>query len=713
MASKSSESDSSLILPGQRPAPRKPPRQEGPATPRAGTAPSQGKQAPTPRKAAAAEPPKPSAPAPTDAPPTDAPPAEALPADTGRFAALLGSLWRRRRFWQGSSAFVGSLLVHLIVLLALALWALPPIVQEMLPTLTVAATDSEEEATLEAAIESQTSSESEAAAAAMATASSATTGAPAVAMLSSEPSLDAAVVEQSTVGSVNIGDPLSGIPGADALMGELPTGTLGEARAVVDGYGQALDRLTQEILRKLETGPVLLVWVFDQSESMKDDQAEIRGRLDKVYLELGLQGATNEDALLTSVVSFGENYARHTEKPVSDLEQVKLAIDEVPSDPSGKEMTCQAIGLAISQHKSIANRTRRRMMLVLVSDESGDRDNNAKFLEPTIQEALSARCPIYILGREAVFGYPFAHIGWRHPQTGHLHRLPIDRGPETGFVEQLQTDGFHRRYDAFSSGFGPYPQARMASATNGIFFMLPGEEVKVIDQEKRRFALEKMENYQPDLRPLHEVAYDRDQSELRTMLYKIVYDLNPYDPEIAKVIELREELSGNPATFAKQVQQELAQTRVYLTYLVQAEKAWESVQHLRESEYSRRWQANCDLLYAQLIAYRVRILEYGATLENFLEDPDRVPLMKPGGYRLHHWDVRTRKETITGDSTVGEIERSKKMFDKVIAEHPGTPWAARAEWELRRGFGAELHPHYHKPGKPGPRPKVTIPVPKL
>ena len=58
------------------------------------------------------------------------------------------------------------------------------------------------------------------------------------------------------------------------------------------------------------------------------------------------------------------------------------------------------------------------------------------------------KCKIYTLGRESVFGYPYAHMRYVHPQTKRPHWLRIDRGPETGFVEQLQTNGFRRRYDA-------------------------------------------------------------------------------------------------------------------------------------------------------------------------------------------------------------------------------------------------------------------------
>ncbi len=79
------------------------------------------------------------------------------------------------------------------------------------------------------------------------------------------------------------------LPGADLLNQELGEAEVtGEVGDVVEGYGAALDRLTQELIRLLRNDKLLVVWMFDESESMKDDQQEIRGRLKRVYEELKL-----------------------------------------------------------------------------------------------------------------------------------------------------------------------------------------------------------------------------------------------------------------------------------------------------------------------------------------------------------------------------------------------------------------------------------------
>ena len=285
------------------------------------------------------------------------------------------------------------------------------------------------------------------------------------------PTLDQSLLAKADTSAIQIAAPTIGIPDSVALIAAVPDGEVkGEARDIVDSYQQALDRLAQELIWMLDEGPVLVVWCFDQSESMKDDQQEIRDRIETVYEQLGLVGAPTTTRLLTAVTSYGENFIDHTQhKPTSDRQQIREAIDAIPVDKTGKEMMCAAVGRAITVYRDMARRG-RQMAVVLVSDESGDRQNNDVFLEQAIAVAKAAKSKIYVLGRESVFGYPFAFFRWTHPQTNRIHWLPMDRGPETGFPEQLQTNGFRRRHDAFSSGFGPYEQARMATGNQRHLF---------------------------------------------------------------------------------------------------------------------------------------------------------------------------------------------------------------------------------------------------
>jgi len=604
-----------------------------------------------------------------------------------------------------------STVFHVTMLITFQMWAMPEIAQSPMPDLVVETQEEiEEEQELLKELETvELDEQIEAATEIEFIAGGDTSLAGSSSPTVSNPQLNDSILEQDAE-QQKMMESLSYMPGRENLLSGLPEGTLGKARAVVNDYNEAIDRITQEIISMLSESKVLVVWCFDQSESMKDDQQKISERIERVYTELGLSDAAMGDALTTAVTSYGRGFMVHTKLPTSDIAMIREAIKSVPIDPSGKEIMCQAVACSIAMHRKYIDKTSRRMALILVTDESGNRSDNLQYLEQTIAEAKDSRCRVYILGRESVFGYPYAHIRWQHPQTEWPHWIQIDRGPETAFIEQIQTDGFRRRHDAFPSGYGPYEQSRLAHQTGGIFFLLPSKETNIIRGEKRRYALKAIRSYQPDLRSRLEILYDRDTSPLRTMIWGIVNDLNPYNKDSAEVIEMRIHFSTKPDEFVRQVKEEHTKAKTYLMYLDAAAKMLEENRQLRDEEPSLRWKANYDLLYAQLLAYKVRIYEYGACLEEFVKEPKVVPKTKSPDLYLTHWTIATRQNTLTGELTASTIKRADDLFAEVVKQHPGTPWASRANWERRRGFGVELRADYCYRYKKVADP---IPVPKL
>ena len=531
----------------------------------------------------------------------------------------------------------------------------------------------------------------------------------------SDPTFDTNVIKDSAEETgVEMADLTVPASLQESLMTNIPLGSYGDPREIVDNLEQAIDRITQEIVFMLEEGDVLVVWLFDQSESMRNDQKEIRERINKVYSELGLADTADGDHLLTAITSYGANYFKHTKKPTSDLELIRRAINEVPIDPSGYEIMCPAITRAINDHESYRARGKRQMALIVVTDESGEPENNLPTLEMAVATAKEMNCRTYFLGREAVFGYPHAYMNWRHPQTGVNHWLQVDRGPETAFVEQLQTNGFRRRRDAFSSGFGPYEQCRIARESGGIFFMLPTIEKELVggEADKRRYELNAMKPYLPDLDSRQKQLGMRKDYPLRSFIWQVIVDLNPLNEETAQIIELDLTFPREPDRFLVRARQEQEKAKIYINYLANTQALLEEAYPFREDELNARWQANYDLIYAQLIAYQARVYEYGAALETFIRNPKQVPQMMPPNRRLIRWDLRNRLKLSAEEVSRPYINRASELFEKVIELHPGTPWAERASEEIKRGFGLEVMPVYRAPPRPTPN-APRIPIPKL
>ena len=622
--------------------------------------------------------------------------------------------WVPRKLLAGTGAFFTSVVFHLVLLILLALIFVPEVVkQEIIPIVSKPVDIEEEEERLDNQILDESLTPSIEQAVSITPSSSEMPGSQGVVVGSVPPpeSIRVPVGVKSDSEVVTVDDPYLDTPPSKVLIQDVPAGMLGDARAVVDDYQDAMDRITRELLTLLEKSRVCVIWSFDRSESMKDDQGEIRDRIERVYAELGLSGRSNGGALTTAVTSYGETFGVHTEEPTARVDLIRKAIASIPIDNSGKEMMCAAVAQSIAVHRRPAKG--RQMVLILVTDETGEKEDNVVNLELAIAEAKAAGCIVYVLGREAVFGYPYAYMRWKHPGTDEIHWLPVDRGPETGFIEQLQTNGFRRRHDAFASGFGPYEQSRLARETGGVFFMLPSLETSIVRGENRRYELEAMRGYRPDLRSRATLAEENLNSLLRTRTNEVIASLNPWNEAVRPHVELRVHFSPDPETFVEQAAQERAKSIRYVDYLVKAENVFasEEMRYARSQEISPRWQANYDLLYAQILAYKVRNFEYAAYLDWFLKNPQVVPLTKSPNLKLVYWDIGTRKETLTGELTASMIEQSKVLFQEVIDKHPGTPWAARAQWELRRGFGVHLTPHYRAPYRNYTGP--AIPIPKL
>jgi hypothetical protein len=82
---------------------------------------------------------------------------------------------------------------------------------------------------------------------------------------------------------------------------------------------------------------------------------------------------------------------------------------------------------------------------------------------------------------------------------------------------------------------------------------------------------------------------------------------------------------------------------------------------------------------------------------------------------LRRWVLRERAQTVADKITKPLIDDSTQLFQLVIAQYPGTPWATRAQFELSRGFGIDLNAEYFNPNPPpgNGRPRVNVPRPKI
>ncbi|QDT35807.1 vWA domain-containing protein [Stratiformator vulcanicus] len=530
--------------------------------------------------------------------------------------------------------------------------------------------------------------------------------------------------------SEKVADPLAAvnineftIP-SDNLLGEDlgEQAVAGETGAVVEGYGAALSRVSRELIRLMRESRVMAVWMFDESESMKDDQQEIRDNFAKIYAELGIAQEKKEDLkrraqgpdelILTAILGYGRTVKELTPQPTADLDKITAAIDAISIDTTGDENLNQAIREVVNKYGPLAVRQKRRLVMIIVSDESGD---DGEFVEEAIQMTNRANSPVYVLGRQAVFGYPFARMSWKDPEYGLNHWINVRRGPETARAESLQWNGFGNRRDSRSSGFGPYEQVRLAKESGGIFFLLPGDEEALAGEarnEERVYDFLDMKEYQPELRSRREY----DQLVLKSPFRKTILDvITRMDSNKDKQLGIKWwNYPGERAAFQSEVRDSFGKAQRGLGLVNQAIAMLEQAKPQRDLETSRRWRAHYDLILAQLLTYRFRLFQFMLSADAALREMPEPKKEKSNRWNLSHTKKMiepTPEQVEVTKVDIGELEQQRAdavdLLKFVIEEHPNTPWSRTAQSELKKGFGIEFRDVYRDPNYD--RPNVKVP----
>jgi hypothetical protein len=108
----------------------------------------------------------------------------------------------------------------------------------------------------------------------------------------------------------------------------------------------------------------------------------------------------------------------------------------------------------------------------------------------------------------------------------------------------------------------------------------------------------------------------------------------------------------------------------------------------RDREPSRRWQATYDYVLALLQGRIAYVYEYNYMLGQIRKDalPPRDPSRHSG------WRLTSQEKLQSGAEAKKMAAASRKLLDKVIKEHPGTPYEVLAKREKLNPLGLEWTP---------------------
>jgi hypothetical protein len=170
---------------------------------------------------------------------------------------------------------------------------------------------------------------------------------------------------------------------------------------------------------------------------------------------------------------------------------------------------------------------------------------------------------------------------------------------------------------------------------------------------------------------------------VRAAVLKAVAALEP-----ARTVDAISFLKRNsPDELAKLVLPRQTKVATILIELDEAREAFEELTpEMMAREKSARWQAHALLMQAELNLQSVQLQEYNRVLGDVrIQSLPDLAKDSPG------WNL-VRQEMVRGTKELRDrAALSRKLIDRVLAEHPKTPWAAQAtEWKGRKlGFAWE------------------------
>ncbi len=482
--------------------------------------------------------------------------------------------------------------------------------------------------------------------------------------------------------------PLSLLPAAPAT--DLSGGgkISGDPVFDVKEIGTALDQLAREILRHLKDHKLTVVWMFDESFSMEDDKRTIQQKFDRVSSELKVNVDNDKkaaNALNHGIVGFGQGMEYALEKPREDIDQIGRAIKRLRIDSTGIENTMHALREVVDHYSGLIRKD-RKLLIVLVTDESGD---DGADVEEARQALKKHKIPLYVIGRQSLFGYPFAHHRYIDPVTKDVYHPLIRRGPETADLEIYQWDGLYDRWDEQPSGFAPYELARLTRDSGGIYFVLPSEEFMRVRKREQAYSITQLKEYMPEYDNRMSYVEKRNSSPMRQTMHAVVQE--------SRALIYRRDFPIASDEMVKAAMEEGQKAGVKLNLLLGLQTRLESLQKIRDREPEKRWQAHYDLMLAQTVAFQVKAFEYRALMASIVKHPPQ-PKGKPGANMVITWVVDHSKQPwAPKDMTAKKYAEAERLLKDVIAKHPKTPWADLAQDTLDRGFSVVFNEWHHNP----------------
>lgn len=209
------------------------------------------------------------------------------------------------------------------------------------------------------------------------------------------------------------------------------------------------------------------------------------------------------------------------------------------------------------------------------------------------------------------------------------------------------------------------------------------------------FAAQALHGYQPDYTGVRELLDNPEKYPLRVAVLNVVAMLNRHalgkvrvagKEQVAGLIE--EYASPNNDTNKRRIlESQRTGPANMLLELDDAMQSLDKVKMLRNSE-TKRWQANYDYVLARLKCRLAYITEYNLMLGKIRKD--ELPPLDPALHR--GWRLASAAKMQSAGEAKELVEEARELFDRLIMNHPGTPWEVLARRDRLSALGLTWQP---------------------
>ena len=456
----------------------------------------------------------------------------------------------------------------------------------------------------------------------------------------------------------------------------------------------AAGRVTEEIEKYVELDPTLVVWLVDRTPSAHSLANSALSAARHFYQSQKVKQwrDAGDRRLITAVAAVDDKVEFLLDPPSDDPAAIEQALEKVGKSDVGKELTFSAVKQILQRYEDL-RAAPRQMVLVLVTDEAGDDAALADELVPRLKKNV---IPIYVIGVPAPWGQanPFQKLAGRfgNPADGQGPDAFPTHGPESHASERvhlpLPTPGFGFRSPQFDdlvdAGFGPLGLERLCRAGGGAFiavrpsggsFSFGGIQTWPTGAEMR-FEPEAASRYAPDYVTAEEYQALLAESKARQALCAAA---KIGRADILESPTLRFAKTADEAAMKRQLdqaQQGSARVAPQIDRLYEALQPGEAD---REKLTGRRWQAQFDYALGRVLAAKVRNDSYNQMIANLKAGK--------GPKDVTEYVLEPADSYETSSALKKMADKAKTYLERVVKEHPGTPWAKFAEEDLKVPMG--------------------------